>query len=571
MPHRRSKTMQHRGLPHSDALGDSSDSDLPFQFSYFTRNHREQHSEKTGSTNNEAISDAELGPVATAARKRQQRPTLAIATHEADVAKSKKRRLARAEKGALSGKRAKPQSVSPTAVHASYPARHQKSPTSRLRPQPGYTNGKDSMNADSPSSEQEALAEREDPDFLSNSGSQRSDEQNSAQSNNDNGPTWEQLEPSAGPSRGRIRVYSSGTHDRRRETGSTSQSKLAPYNFSSSPIQHHRDEQATTSNHDQPSPSNAASVTVHGVASLGPKGSVKKRKQRTEGEPTVKDATLDFWRRKGDDTSSVVTQSRVAFLRLVATNPWSLGKHKTNGLRNEDTSVHARFAHDALMGTAQRLGLSRDQFTVKPLMITTLIRIVSNFRNRFRTQAIQAIKDHYNLADLASTEQVEKATELLDGFNYIWHDYTTKGGPYEHPLIAEVIMVFFHYKLQHIPQRLGELYLDNFKDFNDHRELIALALSAIHCALQNIANNKTEFAASRFSSIHENHLIDLQEFSVRKSKRWARICAELFWTVAWVWTWRALEREHLYEENSGMIVAAAEKPLGNIGGWSDSD
>jgi hypothetical protein len=34
---------------------------------------------------------------------------------------------------------------------------------------------------------------------------------------------------------------------------------------------------------------------------------------------------------------------------------------------------------------------------------------------------------------------------------------------------------------------------------------------------------------------------------------------------------RALEREHLYEENGGMIVAAAEKPLGNIGGWSDSD
>jgi hypothetical protein len=148
----------------------------------------------------------------------------------------------------------------------------------------------------------------------------------------------------------------------------------APYNFSSSPIQD-RHEQVTTSSHDQPSPSNAASVTVHGVASLGPKASVKKRKQQAEGEPTVKDVTLDFWRRKGDDMSSVVTQSRVAFLRLVATNPWSLGKHKTNGLRNEDTSVHARFAHDALMGTAQRLGLSREQFTVKPLMITTVCNI----------------------------------------------------------------------------------------------------------------------------------------------------------------------------------------------------
>jgi hypothetical protein len=46
-------------------------------------------------------------------------------------------------------------------------------------------------------------------------------------------------------------------------------------------------------------------------------------------------------------------------------------------------------------------------------------------------------------------------------------------------MIAEVIMVFFNYKLQHVSQRLGELYLDNFKDFNDHCELIALALSAV--------------------------------------------------------------------------------------------
>jgi hypothetical protein len=32
-----------------------------------------------------------------------------------------------------------------------------------------------------------------------------------------------------------------------------------------------------------------------------------------------------------------------------------------------------------------------------------------------------------------------------------------------------------------------------------------------------------------------------------------------------------LNRKHLYEENSGMIIAATEKPQGNIGGWSDSD
>ncbi|KAF8312894.1 uncharacterized protein EI90DRAFT_3022832 [Cantharellus anzutake] len=51
----------------------------------------------------------------------------------------------------------------------------------------------------------------------------------------------------------------------------------APYNFSSSPIQDHH-KQVTASNHDQPSPSNAASVTVHGVASLGPKASVKQSK-----------------------------------------------------------------------------------------------------------------------------------------------------------------------------------------------------------------------------------------------------------------------------------------------------
>jgi hypothetical protein len=46
-------------------------------------------------------------------------------------------------------------------------------------------------------------------------------------------------------------------------------------------------------------------------------------------------------------------------------------------------------------------------------------------------------------------------------------------------MITEVIMVFFNYKLQHVSQHLGELYLDDFKDFNDHCKLIALALSAV--------------------------------------------------------------------------------------------
>jgi hypothetical protein len=131
MPHRSSKTMQHRHLPHSQALSDS-DSDIPFQFSHRSGNHQERHSEKTGPAHNEAISDVESAPVAITAGKRQRRPTLAIATHDAVVAKSKKRRLARAEKGASSGKQAKPckpenPSVSP---HSSSHRKNQSCPLS---------------------------------------------------------------------------------------------------------------------------------------------------------------------------------------------------------------------------------------------------------------------------------------------------------------------------------------------------------------------------------------------------------------------------------------------------------
>ncbi len=46
-------------------------------------------------------------------------------------------------------------------------------------------------------------------------------------------------------------------------------------------------------------------------------------------------------------------------------------------------------------------------------------------------------------------------------------------------MIAQVIMVYFHFKLQHILCTLGGLYLDDFKDFDDHCELIALGLSAV--------------------------------------------------------------------------------------------
>jgi hypothetical protein len=82
------------------------------------------------------------------------------------------------------------------------------------------------------------------------------------------------------------------------------------------------------------------------------------------------------------------------------------------------------------MATTQRLGLPCGQFTVKPLMITMvhniqiyllsenlsyspqLVRIVSNFCNRFWTQVIQAVKHHYDFADLDGMEQVETAMQL---------------------------------------------------------------------------------------------------------------------------------------------------------------
>ncbi|KAF8330154.1 uncharacterized protein EI90DRAFT_3124587 [Cantharellus anzutake] len=206
-----------------------------------------------------------------------------------------------------------------------------------------------------------------------------------------------------------------------------------------------------------PIPSHVESVVVHGVANLGPKLPVRKRKQQAEGEPTSKDATLEFWHQGDDETFSVITQSRIEFL------------------------AHCR----------------------EPLV-----------------------------PSLDGTEQVEMATQLMDGFKYVWHNHASKEGPYENPVISDVITVFFQFKFQYISRTLGESYLDEFKNFNDHHELIALALSAIHCALETIANDKTEFSASQFSFIHENHLIDIEEFSVKKSKRWARICTELFWKMA---------------------------------------
>jgi len=207
-----------------------------------------------------------------------------------------------------------------------------------------------------------------------------------------------------------------------------------------------------------------ASVVLHGIPSLGPKEPVRKRKpQEAEGAPTVKDAKLDFWHQKTDEhTFAAVSQSCAIFLQLVASNPWSLGKHRMNGIRNEDTSIHTQFAHDALMEIAQQLGLTRDQFVVKPLMITTvcyvyisssngicqgltifqphvmqLIKTVSNFRNRFRTRAVQAIKEHYNLVTLDKTELIDKARALTDGFHYIWHDHTKV---YLHVLISLVLI-----------------------------------------------------------------------------------------------------------------------------------
>ncbi len=178
----------------------------------------------------------------------------------------------------------------------------------------------------------------------------------------------------------------------------------------------------------------------------------------------MKDAKLDFWCQKADEhTFAAVSQPCAIFLQLVVSNPWSLRKHRMNGIRNEDTSIHTQFAHDALMEIAQQLGLMRDQFVVKPLMITTvcyvyisssngicqgltifrphvmqLIKTVSNFRNRFRTRAVQVIKEHYNLVALDKTEQMDKASRALtDGFHYIWHDYTKV---YLHVLISLVLI-----------------------------------------------------------------------------------------------------------------------------------
>jgi len=179
-----------------------------------------------------------------------------------------------------------------------------------------------------------------------------------------------------------------------------------------SPI--HHNSATNPSSNDQPSSpnseSNAASVVLHGIPSLGPKEPVRKRKPwEAEGAPTVKDAKLDFWCQKADEhTFAAVSQSHAIFLQLVASNPWSLGNHRTNGIRNEDTLIHTQFAHDTLMGIAQQLGLMCDQFVVMPLMIMMvcyvyisssngihqgltifqphvmqLIKTVSNFCNRF--------------------------------------------------------------------------------------------------------------------------------------------------------------------------------------------
>jgi hypothetical protein len=72
------------------------------------------------------------------------------------------------------------ESVAPTVT--SYPARRQKKPTSALQPQSDNTDG----GTDSALSEQGAV-EREDPDSLSDSGLQHSDEQHSAESDDDKG------------------------------------------------------------------------------------------------------------------------------------------------------------------------------------------------------------------------------------------------------------------------------------------------------------------------------------------------------------------------------------------------
>ncbi len=53
-----------------------------------------------------------------------------------------------------------------------------------------------------------------------------------------------------------------------------------------------------------------------------------------------------------------------------------------------------------------------------------LIKTVLNFCSRFQTQAVQAIKEHYNLVALDKTEQIDKARALTDGFYYVWHDHT---------------------------------------------------------------------------------------------------------------------------------------------------
>jgi len=84
---------------------DKSDGEPQFQFSHqagASAQCQSQHAGKGHPSSNEEVSDDELGSVAAAAGKRRRHPTLAIVTHEAEVVKSKKCRLAKAQRVALS-------------------------------------------------------------------------------------------------------------------------------------------------------------------------------------------------------------------------------------------------------------------------------------------------------------------------------------------------------------------------------------------------------------------------------------------------------------------------------------
>ncbi|KAF8312764.1 uncharacterized protein EI90DRAFT_3137110 [Cantharellus anzutake] len=388
--------------------------------------------------------------------------------------------------------------------------------------------------------------------------------------------SWDEASLSRGPSLGLVPLKGtrssqplSSPHPISRQSPGLDDdaSKQASHSCGPMPPQTQTPNPSSRTRSSSPVASSTASVTLHGAVNLAPKASSKKAKQKANGEPSARDATLEFWcQHDNPQVFSVLNYSRPVFLQLVASNPWSLGENSLNGARSEDASIHQRFAQEALARSAQNLNLRSDQFMVEPLMITTLMKIVSNFRNRFRNAAVQAVNEYYNFSAMDDSERIESVTDLMEKSRYIWRNHRLKDGPFENPIILTVLKVFFTFKQQFISRRLGETCLDDFKNLDEHHELIALALSAIHCALESVINPKVEFSAERFAEIHEHHLFDIAEFSSKKTRRWKRICCAMFWSVA-----QELKRDHMYEERDGSIIDMEEQPRGNTSPWSESE